>query len=795
MDEKNSLDNTAAAHDTVPENADAPLPSRGILLSHNRKGRAYGITCLKKWMRLNTTLFKVEKVDVAFSKGSVDEWTELLEFAKTEDIRLSLRIQNLQDDTFFNALPELELLDILLAPEKLELAALSRWISRAQEHKIPVRLLLPLTMRSLPGLEESVACFKAAAALSFTWEKHFSGGRKKLRAPSAESIQWMNSLTRRLNREKVDVTLLNIPYCLVDEDNHGNVLCGEELFRDHSQYLYASWTVAKRIFLFGHARASLILDEFLASRQGRRNLADNLLLPWVFGKVRIEGRLWLLRRLSRYMSPDWIAVQREKEHAKRHKLLPVASWEKTVRHEACTGCRFYRLCIGNTALFEKGFTSLNVTPFNGTPLLTAATVPSQRYRWFDVIDQKRRHFHEHQRTLAEEALRISRATPPSKEMTVLDYAIEDHYNHWDGGDLKRWFSLSRGEMISTVLARLTPPFTLMVTFGGGIAEQIGFSFGRHAKIVCPMIDYSHKLTLHVDRDGYYALLRDGMLVRPTEFSGASRVPERLPGILEPRISMHNVDGYVLTTTLLLWDQEAKAKQELSRIRYSVIIVSVRYARRLQAALLSLAHQKNFPLDALEVVLAYVPGADGAEDLIDAMECRFPQLRIVRVPFPKEYVRSKGFMINESLHAASGEWITLLDADIVLPPDIFARVDAVSETSHFIAPDGRYMLSPDTTHAILLGERKPWEEYDAIAAEAIETRHHEAKGYPLGFFQCIRRDILEKVPYQEFNHFEGADWFFSKEVIDRFGDATRLSGVYVLHLDHEGRQWYGTEKHR
>jgi glycosyltransferase involved in cell wall biosynthesis len=145
--------------------------------------------------------------------------------------------------------------------------------------------------------------------------------------------------------------------------------------------------------------------------------------------------------------------------------------------------------------------------------------------------------------------------------------------------------------------------------------------------------------------------------------------------------------------------------------------------------------------------------------------------------------------------ASGEWIVLIDSDIIVPPNLFKKLAEAESGAHFIAPDGRRMLTPETTSRVLLGEVRPWEEFDAVAASTDDYRYREGAGVPCGFFQAVRRDVLEALPYQELDHFEGSDWIFGRDVINRFGKETRLEGVDVLHLDHGGRQWYGTEKHR
>ena len=145
--------------------------------------------------------------------------------------------------------------------------------------------------------------------------------------------------------------------------------------------------------------------------------------------------------------------------------------------------------------------------------------------------------------------------------------------------------------------------------------------------------------------------------------------------------------------------------------------------------------------------------------------------------------------------ATGEWVTLLDADILLPPDFFARLDALGDDAIFAAPEGRHMLDAATTARILLGEFRPWDHYNELRQQAEEYRHHESDGVPPGFCQSVRRLVFESVRYEELDHFEGSDWWFSRRVMDQFGPVRRLDGMAVLHLDHGGSQWYGTGKQR
>jgi len=137
---------------------------------------------------------------------------------------------------------------------------------------------------------------------------------------------------------------------------------------------------------------------------------------------------------------------------------------------------------------------------------------------------------------------------------------------------------------------------------------------------------------------------------------------------------------------------------------------------------------------------------------------------------------------------------LLDSDTLLPPDYFAKLDAVSDSAEFVAPDGRRLLTPETTHKILMGEIDPWDCWDELALGEGEYRFRETMGVPVGFCQCFRREHLKKHPYMEMEHFESADMFFGMRVLKDIGEATRLSGTPVLHLDHGGSQWYGAARH-
>jgi len=309
-----------------------------------------------------------------------------------------------------------------------------------------------------------------------------------------------------------------------------------------------------------------------------------------------------------------------------------------------------------------------------------------------------------------------------------------------------------------------------------------------------MTAFNHKVVLHVGARGHYVLMRDGVPVTPCGFSAVDVVPERLGTVLEPRIAAVNVDGQLVTQTVLLWEG-ASQRTSPAAVRHSIVIVCTRFARRLEAVLRNLAHQQGLESGMLEVIVGYVPGIDATDDVVDSIAMHYPAIALRRVPFSADRFRSKGFMINECAALASGEWITLLDADILLPADYFAHLDGLALEVVYAAPDGRHMLDPSATAAVLLGDIEPWNDYTGLQERAMEYRHRESEGLPPGFCQSFRRHVFAEIRYAELDHFEGSDWLFSKCIVERFGPETRLEGVGVLHLDHGGSQWYGTDKQR
>lgn len=766
-------------------------PVRGIIATHNARGQAYSLTDLKKWVRLSASIFKVEKIDVLVEGAGARLLPELLDFADLERVRLSLRIAPPLDPDCIPAALLKRFLDVFLCPGDRSDGWLQNWLAAANQAGLQSRVQVCLPCEGL----ESAALLETAFSMNVTyWDSFTRPVRRVSKAEAPALVRQLNELARFLADRGLETHLLRLPFCHIDETNLPHAVNEPRFFSDHQHYQNRSYEFALGVRACAPRWMGKVVENILARDTSVHNMIDRRLLPWMLYHPSVYVRVWMFHKLTRHLRP-W----RRGEHA----LLETQSAaeaeierlrRKTMRQmaPACVQCRFRLVCSHDTECFKQYLPGLKVKTVPGDPIASPMHWAGAATRRFDTVDNERLKTPERLVALADEAAHITLREAHTREITADSYEIEGRWTHHMPGAV-RWAAFGRQELRSTVLTRIEPPFTMTLTFGGGIAEQIGFAFGRHAKIMCPMIDYTHRLTLHVDAGGHYALLRDNVLVRPTEFEEERRVPVRLAGCLEPRVAIRNIDGFVITQTLLLWERGADAEADRRRLKYSVIVVNSRYARRLQAALLALAYQKDFDLNQIEVVIAYIPGLDTTDDLIDSLRSAHPELRIIRAPFSPDNVRSKGFMINECVNIASGEWIVLLDADVLLPPDFFATVDRVENGCTFIAPDGRKMLTPETTARVLLGDVRPWECYEQLAQSDGDYRFREATRVPIGFCQCVRREVFDKVRYHELDHFEGSDWLFGKSVQMIFGPEKRLEGLVVLHLDHAGSQWYGAPK--
>ena len=765
--------------------------TRGLVCVHNHRNAPLRLVNIQRWMRYTRLVLNAEKVDVLAYGSTTALLPDLLACGTEIGCRVSLRTDATSPPRDLAAAKAAGLWDLLLCPSSLKDATFRNWLVEAHAADVPIRLQL-----AWAALNDETVPLLATLAMDFGI-RHVSIVPGDAFATTDEPpahrdiTALVPSLIRQLETNGTEVSVHGLPFCSVDEGVWPNLLNSRQRALDHNHYIPTAWTLAKSIYRHRVYMAEKMIRMLLGRHTLSRNPVDEILLPFVINRSHRYLVNRLVRRLTEHLNVTK-SVPKALQRSKYDEVLQEkAELDSIYIPLACESCRLRKICDHNSLNGAPLLNHFAAKPIDGELVVSPLHFAEVQPKYYDAVDALRADDLAQPQELADEALHILTQTQPTRAYTSADYKVIDCFSEQMEGGLK-WWSVTNTEKLSTPLGTFTPPLTISVEVGAGIADYIGFSFGRHCKIVCPMEAYRHTLSLHVNAEGRYVVLRDGKAVPPVAFDGTHNLPLRLGEVLQPQLSIWNIDDCVLTQGLKIWN-DAKPI-EAPPAKYSVIIVSTKFTRRLQAVLRNIAHQQGIDISQIEIIVAYVPGLDATDDLIDSLNLTFPELRIVRSPFAEKHATAKGLLINESFKLSQGEWIMLLDSDTLLPPDYFARIEAVSDTEHFIAPDGRRLLTRETTARILLGEIEPWNTWDSLLSDAGEFRHRETRGIPVGFCQCFRAEYLTKHPYLEMDHFEIADMHFSMDVLKDIGEEHRLSGAPVLHLDHGGSQWYGTKKH-
>ncbi len=758
------------------------LPVRGLVLAHNAKGRMLPQADLERWVRLSRFVFKTPKIDLLHRACDLTLLDRLRLATAQLDVRYSLRTACTAPPPPAKRLESANLLDVFLCPARPDAPELLAWVKRCRDAGVPMRVQFTAPFEQNVDVD-AIALLVNDAQVNVVnialWDPFSDAAPARNAMHSTVTVNQFNVLANALDRDRVELNLLRMPRNLVDPTLHDHVLNTAETLKDFQQYEPHAYELAQKIGRLGPGWGGKALLLMLGVQTSTNNPIDARLLPWILDYPWAKARIWALHKLSRHRTP----LLRPEAVTPGGDALPGAR-----RWIAKAAPSDDRTVLDRTATALPGIdTKLEADDFG-----RGARDRPARPRYYDAIDAGRAETGQGVAALVDAANDIVLNRPYDREIASFDYDIEGHWSRQSPGSMG-WFSFTNSEKMSTPLATLEPPFTISFTVGGGIAEYAGFGFGRHAKLVCPMVAYAHRIVLHVAEDGRYVLLRDEQPVQPVEFVGEYYAPVRLGNRLEPRISLWNIDGSVGTQAVYVWEGET-AKPVRAKAKVSVVMVSTRYARRLQAVLQNLAHQRGIGMDDIEVHVAYVPGIDATGDVLDGLALAHPELRIVKTAFAPEHTTAKGFMLNECIAKAAGDWIVVLDADVLLPPTALATLTGLKDEVKFVVPDGRKMLTPQTTARVLLGEIEPWAQWDVLLEDAGEYRFREAEGVPLGYCQCVRRECLDTVRYEELNHFEGADWKFGQDMRDAFGPEKRLSGLPVLHLDHGSSNWYGASRH-
>lgn len=775
-------------------------PVRGVIPLHNHRGQFFPILDIHRWLHLSVASFKSEKIDFHVEGPLPDHLRRIVQYAHDPNqgfgVQASLRTNCAAPPEGLRDLAVRDLFDVALCPDDATSPLVDAWIDACAELKLPVRLELSAP---LPEDTEALAERVARASVKVVdvrVQPLFGKPRAASDAAGVSSqVVRMNALVRAIAGRGIEANLVGLPLCHVDEDNLPHAYNSAQFFLDFQHYGKASYEFAQTAYNRRPWAVSKLVQITLGRETSRRTIIDGYILVWLmFERPAWLSLIALFRRLTRHMrffanTPKPIEQTQEAYEAA---IEEKAAQDARRLGPECSECAYRRICDNCPAAVRKALPGLGPKKVAGELVVGARQFTRTQPKHVDAIDAMRLASTEHQEALAAEALDIVTNTQPTKVFGFAEWSLENSYSNQMPGALQ-WFSLSNIEVRTWPIGWFDTPYTISVTFAEGIADQIGFGIGDYTRIVCPMESFRHQLVLHVDKDARYVLLRDGVRVEPTRFEDKAGLPTKVPSTAPVRLISHNIDRYLFTQNLIVWEGNRPATEQRTAVKYSVVIVSTRFARRLQAVLQSIAHQRDFDMREVEVIVAYVPGLDPTDDLLTSVQMVYPELRIVRAPFHEKNAKAKGFLINEAAKLAAGEWILLLDSDILIPPNMFAYLEEHAGDHPFVAPDSRKMLSAETTAKIMLGELEPWNEWEALMAGPGAIRRKEGGNLPVGFFQCVRAEFFHQIRYQEFDHFQGADWDFIVGMYQEFGPGLWLSDIRVCHLDHGGSQWFGANK--
>ncbi len=753
------------------------LPRRGLILAHNRRKQYFREKDYHRWAAYCSRVCQCPKVDLLAWGPIPQGLLSTIAYVREFDGVVSLRTDGTAPPDGLETAAQEGLGDVFLCPPDVTDSLFQQWLEACSLLKVPVRLQLRMPRMDPARAEGLLSALPGAGVRMITvvLEDPFQPGWTCQTPEDGEQvIEFCNLAASLLPKEGVELHLVGLPPRLLNPAAAPYAVTARGYRYNHHSYDRQAYLFAQRLFsvppMAGRSMLLLALK--------RHTVSLNVTDRWLTEKLYIHSTP--LHNAYMYAAKRWRARRGTGMvrvlHDRKGSVLQSPS-------RAVPGHAEQERAVGLLRLEGR-------VP----PDVPGAAVPGEvlRPRYYDRFDQERLRQAGLWRELAREARELERTVAPSRICDEKEWATYEAFVIPEYG-ATAWLTSLSGKKVSTQIDMLNLPFMVSVTIGGGIAELAGFQLTPSCKILCPMVETRHTLTLYVRGDGRYVLLRDGVPMDPAPIPGEYPAPRRAPWVVRLRFIAWDIEERVSFSPLRLWKQPAPETVSAAKPVYSAVIFCTRFARRLSAVLQSLAHQSDFDLSKLEVVVGYVPGLDSTEDVLESLRLTHPHLRVVHATFPNQNVRSKGYVLNQCMEMTSGAHILLLDADTLLPPTLFSELEHRCPEHPFIFPKGRAMLGPELTAKVLQGDVRPWEDWNGLMASAEEIRENEALGVPIGYFQCFKRECLETLRYPEYEHFQSADYEFALGLRACFGTEYRLP-FHVAHLDHAGSQWLGAERH-
>ena len=753
------------------------LPRRGLILAHNRRLQYFLERDYHRWAAYCGRVCQCPKMDLLAWGPIPQGLLSTIAYVREFDGAVSLRVDGTVPPDGLETAVQEGLGDVFLCPPDVTVPPFQQWLEACSRLKVPIRLQLQVPRMDPVRAEGLISSLPGAGVRMVTvvLEDPFQPG-STCQTPDEgkQVIEFCNLAAAYLPEAGVELHLVGLPPCLLNPAAAPYAVTARGYRYNHHTYDRQAYLFARRLLsvppMAGRSMLLLALK--------RHTVSLNVTDRWLTEKLYIHSTP--LHNAYMYAAKRWRA---------RHGTALVRTLHDgkgSVLHAPDRG-------IPGHAEQER---AVHLLRLEGRVLTDAPGAAVQREvlqpRYYDRFDEERLRQAALWCELAREARELERTVAPSRICDEKEWATYEAFVIPEYG-ATAWLTSLSGKKVSTQIDMLNLPFMVSVTIGGGIAELAGFQLTPSCKILCPMVETRHTLTLYVREDGRYVLLRDGVPMDPVPIPGEYPAPRRAPCVVRLRFVAWDIEERVSFSPLRLWKQPASEPVPEAKPAYSVVIFCTRFARRLSAVLQSLAHQTDFDLSKLEVVVGYVPGLDSTEDVLESLRLTHPHLRVVHATFPYQNVRSKGYVLNQCMEMTSGAHILLLDADTLLPPMLFAALERECPGHPFVFPKGRAMIGPEMTARILQGDKRPWEDWNGLMASADEIRENEALGVPIGYFQCFKRECLETLRYPEYEHFQSADYEFALGLRACFGTEYRLP-FHVAHLDHAGSQWLGAERH-
>ncbi len=765
----------ATSQDAVTPASFGMRPRRGLVLSHNRRRHYFREKDMHRWLAYAVRVLDCLKVDVLAWGRVPKSLVSTIWYAREFAVPVSLRTDAGAPPDDLEYLAAEGLADVFLCPCSLADDSWRSWLEACRRLGLPIRLQLVMPRLDTRTAEQYAEIWAASGvrSINLVLEDPFQPSRPCRDAGEGRALaDSCSALAEALMKHTVEANLVGFPPELLNPAARPCAMSPDAFYCDYQQYDLTAHRFAIRLY----DRRPEIVRAALLIAMKRHMVAPDVTDRWLTEALFVRARplyraaLYCTKRRRARRGTRLSRATHDPQGAflEKPRMTPGFSDEDRRRAARLLG----------------GYAPPVIDTGPGEPIL--------RPRYVDPLDEDRMRQSALWLDLAREAREWQQRKPPDRVCDMNEWGSEQAFMVPEYG-ATAWLTFFAGERLSTTIDHLRPPFMVSVTVGGGMVEAVGFHLSPSFALMCPLIEARHTVTLYVRGDGRYVLLRDDVPVEPVRLPGKYPAPLRAPSFVKLRVAAWDIEERISFSPLRLWKEAPSERESGPSPKYSVVVFCTRFARRLAAALQCIAHQQDFDTAQLEVVVGYVPGLDATEDVLESLRLAHPDLRIIHAPFPRQNIRSKGYVLNQCMGMARGAWILLLDADTLLPPHMFTVLDRVEAGQSFIFPEGRAMLDPQTTARVLLGEIKPWLSWRALLQSAREVRRDEALGAPIGYCQCFRRQCLEKVRYPEYEHFQGADYEFATALQKHFGKEYRLD-FPVLHLDHEGSQWFGTERH-